>query len=191
MEPDRLRAAIASAQADEAEGYEALLGVYGPRLYGYFFRATGNHHDAEDLLGDLLLRLVRRLRDYDDRGRFEPWLFRIAANMVRDRIRRAKVRPSITSLAVEGEGSALGDELPGRYQPADGALLAREASAELQEALEKLDATTREMVILRHFGELSFKEIAEIFGCPLGTALAKVHRGVRTMRRLLGADDAA
>lgn len=191
MESDRLRAAIASAQADEADGYQVLLDVYGPRLYGYFFRATGNHHDAEDLLGDLMLRLVRRLRDYDDRGRFEPWLFRIAANMVRDRIRRAKVRPPVTSLATEGEDWALGDKLPAPVEPADGALLAQEASAELQEALEKLDATTRDMVILRHFSELSFKEIAEMFDCPLGTALAKVHRGLRTMRRLMGTDDAA
>ena len=72
---------------------------------------------------------------------------------------------------------------PPRRVEAD--LLAEEASGELHAALGKLEATTREMILLRHFGQMSFKEIAELFDCPLGTALARVHRGLRALRELM------
>ena len=190
MEPVELRATIASAQAGSAEAYEALLEAYGSRLYGYFFRATGSHHDAEDLLGEMMLRWVARLRSYDDRGRFEPWLFRIAANMVRDRIRRLKVWPSQLSLSADGDKSpSLGDSLADDGPAVEAGLAAAEAATALHEALAALDARTRDMLLLRHFADLSFKEIAEIFDCPLGTVLARVHRGLKALRRLMGDSD--
>ena len=184
MDPQRLRAVIASAQAGDPEAYRALLDAYGRRLYGYFLRATGKHHDAEDLLGELMLRLVARIGKYDHRGRFEPWIFRIAANMVRDRIRRMKTSPAPASLSAETEsGTTRADQLPAETGEIETGLLAAEASAKLHAALGTLDVTTRQMILLRHFGQMSFKEIAELFECPLGTALAKVHRGLRSLRR--------
>ena len=190
MEPAQLRAAIASAQAGSAEAYEALLEAYGPRLYGYFFRATGSHHEAEDLLGEMMLRLVRRLRSYDDRGRFEPWLFRIAANMVRDRIRRVRVWPGSLSLSAEsGDAGPLADRLADDGPSVEAGMLAAEMATELHDALEKLDARTRDMLLLRHFAELSFKEIADLYDCPLGTVLARVHRGLKALRRVMGESD--
>jgi RNA polymerase sigma factor (sigma-70 family) len=187
MDPQRLGELIAAAQAGEARAYRELLDLYGRRLYGYFLRATGRHHEAEDLLGELMLRLVAKLGNYDDRGRFEPWLFRIAANMVRDRIRRMRSSPPPVSLSAEAEPGAIrGDQLLARTEDVETGLLAEEASADLGEALARLDVTTREMILLRHFGQMSFKEIAEIFDCPLGTALARVHRGLRSLRRMMG-----
>ncbi len=189
MEQQPLREIVAAAQGGSAEAYDALLRRYGRRLYSYFFRATGRHHDAEDLLGELMLRLVRRLESYDDRGRFEPWLFRIAANMVRDRIRRLKARPAAVSLSAgEKSGSPLADRVKAKPAAVDVRLLAAEASAQLQRALEKLDATTRETILLRHFGQMSFKEIASVLRCPLGTVLARVHRGLKSLRRIMGVD---
>lgn len=187
MDPQRLGEVIAAAQAGDSRAYRELLDAYGRRLYGYFLRATGRHHEAEDLLGELMLRLVSKLGSYDDRGRFEPWLFRIAANMVRDRIRRMRSSPPPVSLSAEGEpGSVRGDQLLAQTEAVESGLVAEEASADLSEALARLDVTTREMILLRHFGQMSFKEIAEVFECPLGTALARVHRGLRTLRKMMG-----
>jgi len=187
MEPQRLRDMIAEAKAGDAAAYEQLLRAYGRRLYGYFLRAAGSHHDAEDLLGELMLRLVRTLKNYDERGRFEPWLFRVAANLVRDRIRRSSTRPAALSLAAEDEsGQALADRLQADPAPVDADLVTREQSARLMTAMERLDDTTRHMILLRHFGEMSFRELAGLFGCPVGTALAKVHRGLQTLRKWMG-----
>jgi len=186
MNTEQLRETIAQAQNGDARAYQELLAGFGPRLYGYFYRATGRHHDAEDLLGELTLRLVRTLQTYSDQGRFEPWLFRIAANMVRDRIRRKKTRPQPASLSVEDEqGRTMADALPAAPGKVDENVLAAEMSATLEEALQTLDDATRQMVLLRHFGDMSFKDIAEMFQCPLGTALAKVHRGLQKLRHEL------
>jgi len=138
-----------------------------------------------------MLRLVRRLKSYDERGRFDQWLFRIAANLARDRIRRLKATPSIVSLSAEQQDrTPLAERLAGRERPVERRLEAEEASRRLAEALDKLDDTTRQMILLRHMGRMSFKELAELYGCPLGTALARVHRGLRALRRYMGAQDA-
>jgi RNA polymerase sigma-70 factor (ECF subfamily) len=68
-------------------------------------------------------------------------------------------------------------------------MLAAEQSAGLHEALARLDGRTRDMLLLRHFAELSFKEIADLYDCPLGTVLARVHRGLKALRRLMGDND--
>lgn len=189
MEPQRLRVTIASARNGDGQAYQRLLEVYGPRLYGYFFRATGSCHDAEDLLGELMLRMVRTLKAYDDRGRFDQWVFRIAANMIRDRIRRRKTNPVPASLSAEDDsGNSMAEQLPGRSVRVDQNLLGAEVSLELKDALAKLDDTTRHMVLLRHYGDLSFKEIADLFQCPLGTVLARVHRGIKALKKWMGAE---
>ncbi|HUT61177.1 MAG TPA: sigma-70 family RNA polymerase sigma factor [Phycisphaerae bacterium] len=190
MDPERLREVVRSAQRGQSWAYQELLEAYGPRLYGYFIRAVGSHHDAEDLLSEMALRLVRRLKTYNERGKFEPWLFRIAANLVRDRIRRLRANPAAMSLSAEDEfGPTPGDVLPGREPGVDAAARAAEASRELSAALGRLDEMTRQMVVLRHFGEMSFKEIAAVCSCPLGTVLARVHRGLRAMRRWMGGNN--
>jgi len=185
MDAQQLRAMIRQARAGSDEAYRDFLTAYGARLYGYFYRATSSAHDAEDLLGELMLRLLRRLGDYDERGRFEPWLFSIAANLVRDRIRRARTRPAPASLeADEGRGS-LSETLGGADPPPDAGLARAEDRAALRAALATLDEESRQMVLLRHFAEMSFKDIADMFECPLGTALAKVHRALKALRRAM------
>lgn len=189
MDQRQLRQTIAAAKAGDPEGYRELLAAYGSRLYGYFLRATRSHHDAEDLLGELMLRLVRRLKSYDERGRFEQWLFRIAANMVRDRIRRIRARPDIVSISgSDQEDRPLAERLPGGEPPVEAPILIEEAGEELTEALDKLDETTRQMILLRYLGQMSFKDLADLFRCPLGTALARVHRGLRILREDMGED---
>lgn len=186
MDKEKLSETVSRAKAGSPAAYEELLKAYQSRLFGYFFRATGSHHDAEDLLGELILRLVRNLHNYDEKGRFEAWLFRMAANLIRDRIRKRKARPSTYSLSAgEDDGGAFGDELPAAQPDVDAAVLSEELSVELHEALEQLDEVTREMILLRHFGEMSFKEIASTFRCPLGTSLAKIHRGLKSLRRIM------
>jgi len=184
MEPQELQLSIRAAKAGRQEGYHALLAAYGPRLYGYFHRATGNRHEAEDLVGEVMLRLVRTLGRYDERGRFEPWLFRIAANLVRDRIRRQKAAPSVGSLSGDADdGRGPLNAVAGRTPPVGEAMAAAEQRDELMAALATLDESTRQMIVLRHYAEMSFAEIAELMGCPLGTALARVHRGLKALRR--------
>jgi RNA polymerase sigma-70 factor (ECF subfamily) len=185
MEQRQLSAVIAAARAGCEQAYQELVGCFGPRLYGYFLRATGSADGAEELLGELMLRLVRGLPEFDDRGRFEPWIFSIAANLVRDRIRRWRTHPPAVSLdGSTDEQSSLGETIVDETA-ADDSLARGERQKAVRKALSTLDDRSRQMVLLRYFGELSFKEIAGMFECPIGTVLARVHRAHKALRKVL------
>ena len=96
------------------------------------------------------------------------------------------------SLSVEDDtGHDLAERLRGDEPAVEANLLAAEANRTLQAALDKLDETTKQMILLRHMGQMSFKDLAELFDCPLGTVLARVHRGLRTLRRRMRVEDEA
>lgn len=152
-----------------------FLDRFGPDLLAFLARYTGSRTDAEDLFQDVCLRLVERLPGYAHRGRFRGWLYTIAANAARDHLRRRA-----------GEARVL------REAAADGLVAGGEATAEIREALERLPGALqgltpeqREVFLLRTHAGLSFREIAESLGCPLNTALGRMHDAVRRLRDAL------
>ena len=184
---DDLASVIRRAQQLEASAFEWLVDTYSARLYGFLYRLTGRADDAEELVQEVFVRLVRMISQYEHDGRFEAWLFRIATNLARDRIRRITRAPEISSLdAGEDEESdrsvwrRLGD-LSGPSP--DGALELAEDVDQLQRCLARLPQPEREVILLRHYSGMSFADIAEAMETPLGTALARSHRGLAKLRK--------
>ncbi|MFH0983864.1 MAG: sigma-70 family RNA polymerase sigma factor [Planctomycetota bacterium] len=190
LDAEALASVIERARELEPEAYDELVDAYGQRLFGFLYRLTGSREDAEDLLQEVYLRVVRTLPDYTHEGRFEGWLFRIAANLGRDRIRRARRSPSILPMSAAREDGDFDvgtewDRSDGGEASPDRPLIRREQIDSMQAALEQLPAAEREVIMLRHYSALSFAEIAELMGTPLGTALARAHRGLAKLRRIL------
>ena len=191
MDAIELSDVIARAQARDPSAFDELIECYGPRLFGYFYRVTGRRAEAEDLLQDLFVRLVGMLGQYQHDGRFEPWLFRIATNLVRDRIRRLRAARELgRPTSLDGQNDDCGVVA---VQPADPRPLDRLETAEeldrLGRAIQALPEPERVVVLLRHFSQMPFREIADLMGTPLGTALARAHRGLARLRDLLEADE--
>ena len=190
MDTDELADVIARARRREPAAFNTLVTAYGARLYGYFYRLTGSRHDAEDLLQEVFVRLVRMIGRYEHDGRFEGWLFRIATNLVRDRVRRSKTARSagdhsgLRGAGVEAESA--GDRPDPAAEGPSVPLERAENLDRLQRAVGQLPEAEREVILLRHFSQLSFREIAEQMGTPLGTALARAHRGLARLRELMG-----
>lgn len=185
MDTDPLADLIRRAQQHWPEAYDELIDAYSPRLYGYFYRLTRNRHDAEDLLQEVFVRLVRTIGDYQHDGRFDAWLFRVAANLVRDRIRRARTSRQVPA-AADDEGRDLLADLPDKLIDSPAARLERHEQIDrLQQAISQLPEVEREVILLRHFSQLPFREIADIMDTPLGTALARAHRGLARLRELM------
>lgn len=181
---------ILRAKRREPPAFDTLIERYAPRLFGYFYRVTGRRSDAEDLLQELFVRLVSTIQQYEDRGRFEAWLFRIATNLVRDRIRRIRAAREVwpESGGAEGaEDAFLHRADPLQAHPSD-RLQQAEVLDRLQWALNQLPEPERSVVLLRHFSQMSFREIADMMETPLGTALARSHRGLTRLRELMSAD---
>lgn len=187
MDAADLAEIIRRAQRREATAFDALVETYSTRLYGYFYRLTGSRHDAEDLLQEVFVRLVRMIGQYQHQDRFDGWLFRIAANLVRDRVRRSRRTAGIRPRGgvSEAEADPL-EEVPDlAAEPPEGGMDRAEQVDRLQQAIEQLPEPERQVILLRHFSQLSFREIAEVMGTPLGTALARAHRGLAKLRELM------
>jgi len=182
-----LASVIEGAQRKEPEAFDVLVDTYSARLHGFLYRLTGSREDAEDLVQDVFVRVVRTIGSYEHRDRFEPWLFRIATNLARDRVRRIRRAPETASLDGAGEGDG-GDET-GRRPVSDPAgrlpeqrLQRAENADRLQQAIQRLPEGERVVILLRHYAQMSFARIAEAMDVPLGTALARAHRGLGKLR---------
>ncbi len=188
IDPENLAAWVARCRDGDSAAFELLFEAFRGPLYSYLARTTGDRHLAEDLLQDVFLRLIENIGRYEESGRFEAWIFRIAANRVRDWARRRTSSEWVGSMTGRSEDS---DE-PGVLdrsvdQPPDEGLVRREEVARLETAMSHLEREEREVLALRHYSELSFREIAEISGCPLGTVLARSHRALLKLRHELEA----
>jgi len=188
VEPAGLERLLRRARRRDPQALHKLVDMYSARLFGLLYRLTGSRETAEDLLQETFLRVVRMIPEYRHGGRFEAWLFRIAANLARDHARRQKRRGR--PVALDGPGGAGG---PGRSDLADtgqpdpvGELLKKEAEQRVSAVLQGLAEAEREIILLRHFSELSFREIAELLDIPLGTALARAHRALKRLKAALG-----
>ncbi|UCE58187.1 MAG: sigma-70 family RNA polymerase sigma factor [Phycisphaerales bacterium] len=188
--PEDLTSVIEGAQRLEQPALEQLVDLYSGRLYGFLYRFTNQRGDAEDLVQEVFVRVVRSIENYEHDGRFEGWLFRIAANLARDRIRHVQRSPHIGSLDSTGTDDAEPPRGAARQSDPvgprpDRAMELAEDVDRLQVALSELSEPEREVILLRHYSEMSFSEVAETMGTPLGTALARSHRGLTKLRELL------
>lgn len=186
MDEAALDELLERARRRDAAALAALIEEYSPRVFALLYRLTGARDVAEELLQETFLRVVRTIDGYEHSGRFESWLFRIAANAARDRARQ---------MARRNEPAELDEDRGGRRALAGGGgdpagrLAARESGQRLAAALARLPEPDREILLLRHYSELPFREIAELLGIPLGTALARAHRALQRLRAELADED--
>jgi len=148
--------------------------VYASRCYGYFFRLTGNNDVSDELLSELFVKLVDKIDSYKG-GSFESWLFKIASNIFHDHLRSKQRMRKLLDARKEQLETEITEPKQSDSERID----------KLQIQLTKLDADTKELVMLRFYSELSFKEIAAMRSEPIGTTLAKLHRGLKKLRELM------
>ncbi len=177
---------LARCQAGDRTAWDTLVDAYWQRLFGYALRATSNAELAQDLVQETFLRIVQRLGKYDDQGKFEAWLFRILVNLVRDHGRSLSRHPTqSTVIESGGERIEMTDELAGKVPARFDPLHHREDVDALQVALRKLPEGDRQILLLRHFADMPFKDIARTLNCPIGTVLARAHRALGKLRGLM------
>jgi RNA polymerase sigma-70 factor (ECF subfamily) len=176
------------ARRHDPKALDAIVEAYGPRVFGLLYRLTGSRDTAEDLMQETFLRLVRKIGEYEHRGKFEAWIFRIAANLARDQTRRARRRGRFATLDAAADGNEAGPAgpVPSKQDGPDRHLMRQEASQRLEAGLQRLTEPEREIILLRHYSGLSFREIADMLGVPLGTALARAHRALAHLRAVFG-----
>lgn len=171
---DDLAQLIIGCKSSDSKCFSQIVDMYASRLYGYFYRLTGNKDLSDELLSELFVKLVEKIASYKG-GSFEGWLFRIASNIFHDYLRSKQRRKKLLNVHKEQIESEITEQNKSGNEQID--LL------EIQ--LKRMDADTRELIMLRFYSQLSFKEIAKMRSEPIGTTLAKLHRGLKKLRELM------
>lgn len=177
-----------AGEGDE-DAWREVIDAYGSRVYALLFSRCRNAELAEELTQSTFCTVVTKLSGYVELGKFEPWLFRIAMNRLRDEMRRRgrhAVNVANDTLSVMDvsprEGGGHQGQPQGSQEQVEQAEALREAVAELPEA-------DQEVLHLRHISGLSFKQIAEVLQQPLGTVLARHFRAFKRLKGMLGAEE--
>jgi RNA polymerase sigma-70 factor, ECF subfamily len=164
----------------EPQAGDELTRRYSPSLLRYLSRLCGSAVVAEDLHQQVWLSVLDHVDRFDvasGPGGFRAWLFLIATNKAND-LWRSKTRQRAAT-----EGLRLVVENQGNAPDSSQRLLAAEEAKKLQAAIAELPAAQRQVVCMRYYGNLKFVEIAQTLGCPLNTALGRMHKALLRLRK--------
>lgn len=168
---------LRAARAGDPSAWKFLVNRYSRRIFGLVFARCHSVEVAEEITQSVFATITAKLLEgeYTEDGRFEAWIFRIAINRLRDHLRRDRIRPDAPA------GDSL-EEIAraGVHKHQDS-----ETHARLRMALEELSESDRDVVMLRHHGGLSFKQIADLLDEPMGTLLARHHRALKKLKELM------
>ena len=164
------------------EALSTLVSRYKDRIYTAIFLLVKDKYLAEDLFQDVFIRIIDPLKakGYSNEGKFLPWALRIAHNLCVDHFRKIKRTPSITISDDRDIFEVLNFSEPN----AETRLIQSQRHERVRKMIDLLPEDQREVIILRHYADLSFKEIASITKCSTNTALGRMRYGLINMRKM-------
>ncbi len=183
LEAARLPGLLSRGAQGDPAAWREIVGLYARRVFAMAFSRLRNREQAEEIAQSVLATVAMKLKagDYAEQGKFESWLMRVTMNRIRDEARRVRRQATPTDPAVlmdSREDSGNAEPQPGRFTA-------------LREAMERLPDADREILMLRHQGQMGFKEMAELLDEPVGTLLARHHRALKKLREIMEAADAS
>ncbi len=182
LKDEELVAAILKGREDR---FVELVERYQGRLVNYLYRLLRNLDEAHDMAQEVFIKIYQALEGFDPRYRFSTWLFRVAQNAAIDHIRKRRLKLVTIHRPDPETGERQDWEFPSPERGPYGHLRNRERGGAIQEAIDSLPWEYRELILLRHFGEMSYDEIAKLKEMPLGTVKNKLFRGRQMLKKQL------
>jgi RNA polymerase sigma-70 factor (ECF subfamily) len=170
-------------QKGNQEAISELIDRYKQRIHSTIFFLVKNTELTEDLFQETFIKIILSLRKkhYNEQGKFLPWALRIAHNLVIDYFRKQKLMP----MQYDMEEFSIFDVMPSNGRNASEQMIYNEKIDYVRGLLDKLPFEQKEVVILRHYAELSFKEIAQMLDININTALGRMHYAILKMREIV------
>ncbi len=167
----------------DPQAFSTLLHRYKDRIYTSIYLLVKDKYLAEDIFQDSFIRIIDTLQSgrYSDEGKFLPWAMRIAHNLCVDHFRKVKRSPLIKTSDDRDIFDVINFSEPG----ADHRMMQRQTHERVRKILELLPEDQREVIIMRHYAELSFKEIATLTNCSINTALGRMRYGLINLRKMV------
>jgi RNA polymerase sigma-70 factor (ECF subfamily) len=165
--------------------YALLVNAYSERVINYLVRMTGDRCEAEDLAQEAFVRAYFALRSYDPQYKFSTWIFKIATNLCINHLKKRRRLVHVDDYLDEDGKSIWVLPDTHSYGNPTRAVDRQELQKQIQQALDQIPAVYRSIVILRHVHGLSYQEIADVTGLPIGTIKSRLGRGRHRLIALL------
>lgn len=184
MEPRTDEELVRAVLDGDQDAFGELVERYQGRLVNYLYRLLRNTDEAHDVAQEVFLKVYQALDRFDPRYRFSTWLFRVGQNAAIDLIRKRRLK--LVSLHRQDDGEEGRDwELPSPDRGPYREVRNLERGEAIRQAIDGLPDEYRELISLRHFGELSYDDIARLKEMPLGTVKNKLFRGRQMLKEQL------
>jgi RNA polymerase sigma factor (sigma-70 family) len=174
---------INSFTSGNINALEVLVLRHKEKLYTSIYFLVKDKYLAEDIFQDVFIKIIDTIRGgrYTDEGKFLPWAMRIAHNLCVDHFRKVKRTPVIRN----SEEQDIFEVLNFTESSAEDNMIKRQSHSRVREMLDQLPEDQREVIILRHYADMSFKEIAAITDCSINTALGRMRYGLINLRKMM------
>lgn len=174
---------IQSFVTGNTSALEILVLRHKDKLYTSILFLVKDKYLAEDIFQDVFIRIIDTVRGgrYTDEGKFLPWAMRIAHNLCVDHFRKIKRTPVIKT----GEDQDIFEVLNFTEESAEEKMMKKQSHNRVKDMLDLLPEDQREVIILRHYADMSFKEIAAVTNCSINTALGRMRYGLINLRKMM------
>jgi RNA polymerase sigma-70 factor (ECF subfamily) len=181
-------ALVARYQEGDDKAFDELLARYQAKLYNYILFAVRNQELAEDLFQETFVKAIINIqqRRYAGDGRFSSWIMRIAHNLVIDSFRQERSENTVSNDEAEVDLFNDADLCDDNIETQ---IINDQTLADVRRLVDALPDNQREVVYMRYYQDLSFKEIAEITGVSINTALGRMRYALLGMRRMAEQND--
>lgn len=163
------------------EAFDTLLKRHNKKIFASIYLVVKDQYLAEDLLQEAFVKVIRIIKEghYNEEGKFLPWILRIARNMAIDYLRKNKRNPVI----VTEDGSPIFKTMEFSEISQETKRMTRETHLKLRDLVNELPDAQKNVLIMRHYMEMSFKEIAESTGININTALGRMRYALTNLKR--------
>ncbi|WP_299289254.1 sigma-70 family RNA polymerase sigma factor [uncultured Mucilaginibacter sp.] len=164
-------------------GLTELIRRYQSKIYTSIYLLVKDEYLAEDIFQDTFIKVINTLKagKYNEEGKFLPWVARIAHNLVIDHFRREKRTPLVSN----GEDFDIFDVLGHYDESTEDRMIREQTYTDLKKLIHLLPSEQKEVLIMRHYGDLSFKQIADITDVSINTALGRMRYALNNLRRMM------
>ena len=174
--------------AGDSKSFEQLIERHKNRLFSYIYYMVKNRHHAEDIFQETCLKAITSILDgrYSESGRFLPWMTRIAHNLIVDHFRQEK---QLNVCSTDSFSFPLLNSSQYSDKTIEDDMVQNQIYEDVRNLIDYLSDEQKEVILLRHYGDLSFKEIAEYTGVSINTALGRMRYALINLRRLIKEND--
>ncbi|MBL7699350.1 MAG: sigma-70 family RNA polymerase sigma factor [Chitinophagaceae bacterium] len=174
---------IQNFQDGDLNALETLVLRHKDKMYTSILFLVKDKYLAEDIFQDVLIKIIDTIRGgrYTEEGKFLPWAMRIAHNLCVDHFRKVKRTPTIKT----SDDRDIFEVINFTEEGADEKMMKRQSHEKVRQMLDLLPEDQREVIILRHYADLSFKEIASLTNCSINTALGRMRYGLINLRKMM------